>query len=174
MSTAEAMATCAMSEYQWLTSLGVDTRLIGGIRYVDDVSGCISYKKSSKKSYERAKSLLERMKSECYPKELILKEEDMTNGKYRYLETTISVKGAKISPEFFSKNFDFILKNGEQKFYTLQSNDSFSSNASKVGVIISRFMAIQSNSVSNVSLFCAVGSFYIAELDFRGYGKKTL
>jgi len=39
LSTAEAISTCAVSEHHFLSSLGVDSRFISGVRYVDDLTG---------------------------------------------------------------------------------------------------------------------------------------
>jgi hypothetical protein len=173
LSTAEAIATCAAAEFKWLSSLGADARYLSAIRYVDDLCGIVAYRKGDQQSYSNAQALLHDLQHNCYPGGLVLKEEKIDQGQFRFLETLVTVAQDKISASFFSKNIDEICKTGSQKFYTLQSSWSYSSRKSKLGVIVARLSAINNNTNSSLDLFRAVGLFLI-ELRLLGYGSKIM
>ena len=143
MSSAEAVITCTVSEYRWCSSLGRDDRFFGCTRYMDDASGVVAFVKNNPISFQRAVRILDSFKSECYPDGLVLEEEKIELGEFRFLEAMTSVKGCSISSRYFCKNLETICKEGKQKFYTIQSSQSFSSKQTKFGVLVARLIAIQ-------------------------------
>jgi hypothetical protein len=173
LSTAEAIATCAVAEYKWLASLGNNVRYFKAVRYVDDVCGVIAYQDQSNDSIFKAQLMLNDFRENCYPGGLLLKEEKIENGNFRFLETLATVSESSISACFFSKNIEQICETGSQKFFTLQSSFSYSSKAAKLGVLVARLFAIYNNTSTSADLFKAVGLFFI-ELRVLGYGAKML
>ena len=87
MSTSLAIVTCVYSEIPFVSSLGVDVRFLRVIRYVDDITGVVAFLKNDPASFIRAKNILRKLKTECYPNELVLKNEPIECGSYRFLET---------------------------------------------------------------------------------------
>ena len=173
LSGVESMAVCVMSEHEWIASLGDYKYLIGCVRFVDDCSGVIAYSKSIQHTKYRAKKILQGYKTDCYPKELILKEEEIKNGSYRFLETITTVNKNKINVKHFLKNSDSIKNQGRQKFFNIKRSSSYESGQSKKGVIISRLITMERNTPNNTDLVEVVREFF-KEMYFLGYNKKLL
>ena len=171
MSTALAITTCVYSENCFLETLGVDSRYLRVLRYVDDISGVIAIPKNEKNSGINALLLYRKLCNLCYPKELLLKPEVIRNGRFRFLETMTTVRGNEITVEHYSKNAEFIATNDAQKFYTIQHSTSFSPWRSKFGVAIARMISISQHSGSRKSLRRSVNEF-IRELNFLGYSTR--
>jgi hypothetical protein len=173
LSTAAAIATCAAAEHRWLSSLGADARFLRAVRYVDDVSGVVAYRENDQQTLNLAHSLLDSLKNDCYPGGLLLKDENIESGSFKFLETITTISKNQIHATFNNKNIDSICSSGTQKFYTLQSSYSYSKRSAKLGVIIARLHAMDRNTATSSDLFKAVGLFFI-ELRLKGYGTKIM
>jgi hypothetical protein len=160
---------CVRAESQFLNSLGADAAFIRGVRYVDDLCGCICFSKTDEQTKLRVERTLLELKTKCYPEGLVLEEEKIENGSFSFLETQTCIKGNSISVKHRSKNIESLCR---QKFFTLQSADAFTSKNTKRGVIVSRLMTIVKNSESNANLFQSVGECFL-ELKILGYGQKS-
>jgi len=173
MSSAYAIKVCVRAEIEFFKSLGTDQKYFGAIRYVDDSDGAIAYQGDSINSYIRARSLLTQFREKCYPKELRMKSEHITSsGTFKFLETETTIHGNSISVRHFSKNAMNIQQTGEQKFFSLQSFDSFSSQNSKRGVLISKLITIDSNSTSDADLVSAVADLVVEIQSTLGYTRR--
>ena len=173
MSTSIAIATCVYSEIAFVSTLGVDTRFLRVVRYVDDIAGVIAFLKNDPASFLRAKAILKKLQTECYPKELVLKPEPIDDGSFRFLETLTTVQGNTIVVRHHNKNHESLQANGGQKFYTIQHAYSFSPMRSKYGVVISRLIAISNHCVSEVLLIDSVRQFF-CELRFLCYSNRFI
>ena len=171
MSTALAITTCVYSENCFLQTLGVDSRYLRVLRYVDDISGVIAIPRNEKNAWINALVLFRRLRDQCYPKELLLKPEVIENGTFRFLETLTTISGSEICVKHYSKNAESIAAYGCQKFYTIQHSTSFSPWRSKFGVAIARMISISQHSGSRKSLRIAVNKF-IHELYFLRYSRR--
>jgi hypothetical protein len=125
------------------------------------------------RSRDRAHEIIKDLKENSYPYGLVLKEEEINNGEFRFLETLTRVSRNNIKSEFLNKNIEQLYLTGQQKFYTFQSEMSFGDRRQKLGAIIARLIAIQHNVSSAPELFRAVGHYFI-ELRVLGHAKKTL
>jgi hypothetical protein len=57
-----------------------------GVRYVDDLRGCLCFAKNCFISKRRAEEILGRLKNSCYPEGLVLEEEKIENGSCKFLK----------------------------------------------------------------------------------------
>jgi hypothetical protein len=171
LSTAEAIATCVHAEHVWHSSLGVDAMFIRVLRYVDDLIGVAVFNDKNAASQLRAQTLVRQLQTTCYPDGLVLQQEQFHNQSVVFLEANVHVSRNKITVSHHSKNIQHIRDTGSQKFYTMQCSNSFSSRNSKRGVLISRLIAISSNSPCSTSLLSAVKNLF-HETSTLGYGNR--
>ena len=132
LSTAMAIATCVFSECTFMLTLGADAKFLRVIRYVDDITGIVVILRNDPLSLVKARLLIAKLQSQCYPKQLLLKPEPIKNGEFRYLETLTTVQGNSISIRHYSKNIDSLRRDGMQKIFTIQHAHSFSPWRSKL------------------------------------------
>lgn len=173
LSTALAVSTCVYTEIMFVESLGVDSRRLRVIRYVDDITVLIAILRNDPESLIKAQELYQNLKVNCYPKELVLKPENINNGSFKFLETLTTVRGNTIRVRHFSKNTQHIKNNGNQKFYCIQHAQSFSPWNTKYGVAISRLLAITDHCSSRALLIKCVHEFFF-ELKFLSYSTKFI
>lgn len=117
--------------------------------------------------------LLEKLMNDCYPSELELKPEEIKQGNVKFLETITKYRGKTIEVRHFNKNYESIMKQGEQKFLTVQDNLSLSSKTTKRGVLMSRLTTIRNNCSTMSGKFRAVAEFLL-EMQTRNYSRRML
>lgn len=173
VSCAYSIVTCEFAEYSWIATLGSDSKFISLIRYIDDVNATIAYKRGDRTSYLRAQRLRYGLFKDCYPKSLDLKEENVVENTYRFLETTTTLRDGKFRTVHFQKNHEELLTKNRQKFFTLKNSSSYDSRAGKKGVLIARLIAIKTNCSDNQGILSSCKKFF-QELVYLGYSKSMI
>ena len=173
LSSIYATFVCAYSEHRWITSIGDDSEFISIFRYVDDVVVAIAYSKRIPHSRARAEKINLSYKNNCYPKDLILKNEPVENGKFNFLETSTTINLSSVNVVHNLKNYDSIIDYGEQKIFSLKSAYSFEKSSQKVAVLVSRVVTIEKNTPSHVQSVKIIRVFF-KELKVLGYTEKVL
>jgi len=171
LSTAMAIAVCFHAEYEFHASLGQDRSLFRQGRYTDDTWGIVAYDKTDIATLVRARNLVDRYQTSCYPPQLTLEDEKIDNGTFEYLEATLHVSKNKIQCNFNNKNYPSLVTTGCQKFYRLQHAKSYSPTSSKKGVIHARLLAIMSYSNTSALLIKSTAEF-VYELESIGYSRR--
>ncbi len=173
LSSIYAIIVCAYSEHRWLSSLGVDRRLICGVRYVDDLTGFTVCSSKVQPSRYRAVSLQKSLQKVCYPIELLLKPEIIENGSYSFLETITTVKGTHVGVCHNLKNWVSIRDHGCQEIFSLKSALSFEKGCQKRGALFSRLLVAEQNTPDCTEHIQVIKSFF-CELRFLGFSKRVM
>jgi hypothetical protein len=164
-----AILVCSYSEYSFLSTLGVDRRLLSGVRYMDDCCLFIVYDADDVKSFERAYILFYDIIDRMYPKEMKLVVD--YNNPFPFLQSTITTYEDKSNfhVSYFNKNKNSILSPKiSQKIIRYQHWFSCSSPSVKRGVIITTILSIcRFSEVDVTRLMNAI--YLIIELRYLAY-----
>jgi hypothetical protein len=167
-----AILVCAHAEFKFIKAN--TGRKVCGTRYVDDAKFLTTFDKSDSVDWDVANKLLNHVSKTCYHKDLIVELDD-NQTHIKMLESIVwwPTSGNRLRAEFWHKNKDFIRDFGIQKFIKFQRADSFATNASKKGVIISTVMRIIHAS-SHMCEFLKAIPFVFQELNLLGYSLSMI
>ena len=173
MSPALAVILCAFFEHKFLATLGQDSSLVTGLRYVDDVF-VLAPVKSTHDDPET--TLIDRvwqgLKSHCYPKDLEL-EDTGEAPETIHLESRASVVDGRLTLQYRCKNEDAMRTTGAQHFLNLQPSWSYTRTATKKGTILTTFLRAAAAS-SSKELFMKKTPEMINEIMTLGYSRKFI
>lgn len=163
-----AVLVCIYNEHQFMSSLGIDQRYIHGIRYIDDLILFAVYQNGNDESFRKSHLLLESAML-MYDSALELEKQPPEDGNiYPFLSANLKIEFNEIiiSPQM--KNWNEIMTSGKQKLLKFQSFHSYSSTATKSGVLTCTLHRLYANSSNEQILINAVHQLY-CELNTIGY-----
>lgn len=161
-----AMIVAAYSEYCWLSSLGKDSRLVVGVRYMDDAFILA-------KGYKKYQ-IIESLFSKCYPKSLEL-ECTGFGSKFQILECEVSFVDNRFALTHYNKNSKQVWLLGSQSIKKFIPWNSGHRKHMLVKVLIGLLHRIWQNTHTS-NLYDMVGQLlsYRIELEKLGYPRWAL
>ena len=142
-------------------------------RYTDDVYWLSACNENNPLTITAANAVIDDFKERCYHKNWKLKDEERSPSGFKVLESKARVNGNELQVMFFNKNAENICLYGKQKFFNIQKASSFGSRSSKLGVILSRFLAVRRTTPDVGNFLYALG-LMIIELRLLKYSRKIL
>ena len=173
MSNILCVSVASICEDEWRNSIDTDVNFFEIARYTDDVYWLSACNASNPLTITAANAVIADFKERCYVKNWKLKDEVRTPTGFKVLESKAKVTGNELQVMFFNKNAENIQLYGKQKFFNVQKASSFGSRSSKLGVILSRFIAVRRTTPDVGNFLYALG-LMIIELRMLRYSRKIL
>ena len=168
-----AILVCAFYENNFLKNLKDERKRVSGIRYVDDAMTIIAFDKTDPFSKLKSYYIMNIFLKNCYHKDLILKEENILDNSFNFLNLEVTYKNDVFLCNYLNKNKISIKNDQKQKIKRYQNFFSNSPKISKKGVCISVLHKI-ANTSRTQNLFEENLYDFFCELILLNYPKKFL
>ncbi|GBG60369.1 hypothetical protein CBR_g4327 [Chara braunii] len=156
-SPALANLLCAKAEYFFLGALGVDRRLVTGVRMVDDASILTVFYHSNHDSYIRALEILDWF-SECYSETLKLVRKDDGNNAWDFLGSRVILEPCPpvvhILPR--TKNQMSIVEYGVLHYHSMHDFSSYSAKKVKRMTLTASMLRIRKSSTDEAATLASI------------------
>jgi hypothetical protein len=139
-----ARLVCIKREWAWRQMITVDSKLLGGMRFMDDIYMLFFYNINDKITKEIAKNMKKSFREHCFFPQWNLKENDNNV----FLSTETKWECGAMNVKWHNKNKETIEK-GTQKIIRFIHSKSYTSETIKSNSIYSQFLRVTRNSDKN-------------------------